>query len=51
MAQGTLKDWIRLYETFGMEGLRTGYSITHYPKETKEAAVQDYLIHKCRAAN
>ena len=46
MAQGALKDWIRLYETFGMEGLRTGYSITHYPKETKEAAVQDYLIHK-----
>ena len=29
-----------------MEGLRTGYSITHYPKETKEAAVQDYLMHK-----
>ena len=46
MAQGALKDWIRLYETFGMEGLRTGCSITHYPKETKEAAVQDYLIHK-----
>jgi transposase-like protein len=46
MAQGALKDWIRLYETFGMEGLRTGCSITHYPKETKEAAVQDYLMHK-----
>ena len=46
MAQSALKDWIRLYETFGIEGLRTGSSTTHYSKETKEAAVQDYLTHK-----
>ena len=46
MAQSALKDWIRLYETFDIEGLRTGSSTTHYSKETKEAAVQDYLTHK-----
>ena len=46
MAQSALKDWIRLYETFGMEGLRTGSTTTYYSKKTKEAAVQDYLTHK-----
>ena len=46
MAQQALKDWIRLYETFGTEGLRTSSTITHYSKETKEAAVKDYLTHK-----
>ena len=46
MAEQALKDWIRLYETFGTEGLRTGSAIKHYSKETKEAAVQDYLTHK-----
>ena len=46
MAQQALKDWIRLYETFGPEGLRTGSAATHYSRETKEAAVQDYLTHK-----
>ena len=46
MAQSALKDWIRLYETFGMEGLRTGSTTTYYSKETKKAAVQDYLTHK-----
>ena len=46
IAQQSLKDWIRLYETFGMEGLKTGSSATHYSRETKLAAVQDYLAHK-----
>ena len=43
MAEQALKDWIRLYETFGLQGLQTGNSISYYPKEVKEAAVQDYL--------
>lgn len=47
IAQQSLKDWIRLYETFGMTGLRTGSTASHYPKEVKEAAVQDYLMHSC----
>ena len=47
IAQQSLKDWIRLYETFGMAGLRTGSTASHYPKEVKEAAVQDYLMHSC----
>ena len=46
MAQQALKDWIRLYETFGIEGLRTGSTTTHYDEQTKEAAVQDYLVYK-----
>ena len=46
IAQQSLKDWIRLYETFGMEGLKTGSSATRYSKEMKQAAVQDYLAHK-----
>jgi transposase-like protein len=32
IAQQSLKDWIRLYETFGMEGLKTGSSATYYSK-------------------
>lgn len=46
MAQQALKDWIRLYETFGMEGLRTGSFASHYSKEQKEGAIQDYLSHR-----
>ena len=46
MAQQALKDWIRIYETFGMEGLRTGSFASHYSKEQKEEAVQDYLSHR-----
>ena len=45
MAQQALKDWIRLYETFGMEGLKTGSKASCYSKEVKEAAIQDYLMH------
>ena len=43
MAEQALKDWIRLYETFGLQGLQTGNSTSYYPKEVKEVAVQDYL--------
>ena len=46
IAQQSLKDWIRLYETFGMEGLKTGSTATDYSRETKQAAVQDYLDHR-----
>ncbi len=44
--QGSLKDWNRLYETFGWSGLKTGSKTTRYSKETKEAAVRDYLSHE-----
>lgn len=43
--QGTLKSWKRLYETFGWEGLKTSSHGSHYSKETKQAAVRDYLYH------
>ena len=46
IAQQSLKGWIRLYETFGMEGLKTVSSATNYSRETKQAAVQEYLAHK-----
>ena len=46
ISQQSLKDWIRLYETFGMEGLKTVSSATNYSRETKHAAVQEYLAHK-----
>ena len=44
--QGSLKDWKQLYETFGWSGLKTGSKTTRYSKETKEAAVRDYLSHE-----
>ena len=46
MAEQALKDWIRLYETFGAEGLQTGRTATHYSKEEKQGAVQAYLAHE-----
>lgn len=42
---GSLKDWKRLYETFGWNGLKTGSKTSHYSKEVKESAVRDYLSH------
>ena len=44
--QGSLKDWKRLYDTFGWSGLKTGSKTTRYSRETKEAAVKDYLSHE-----
>jgi transposase-like protein len=46
IAQQSLKDWIRLYETFGFEGLRTGSTASFYSRVTKEAAIHDHLTHK-----
>ena len=43
--QGSLKDWKRLYETFGWSGLKTESKTSHYSKEVKESAVRDYLSH------
>lgn len=43
--QGSLKDWKRLYETFGWSGLKTESKTSYYSKEVKESAVRDYLSH------
>ena len=43
--QGSLKDWKRLYETFGLSGLKTESKTSRYSKEVKESAVRDYLSH------
>ena len=43
MSQSALKDWIRLYNTFGWAGLVTDSKTRHYSSETKQAAVGDYL--------
>ncbi|MBE5967298.1 MAG: helix-turn-helix domain-containing protein [Lachnospiraceae bacterium] len=43
MSQSALKDWIRLYNTLGHEGLRTGSKASHYWVETKLAAINVYL--------
>lgn len=43
--QGSLKNWKRLYETFGWSGLNTGAKTSYYSKEIKESAVADYLSH------
>jgi transposase-like protein len=46
MSQSALKDWIRLYNTLGFEGLKTGSKASHYSAETKHAAINDYLSRK-----
>jgi len=46
MAEQALRNWIRLYETFGAEGLKTGSTASHYSKEQKKGAVKDYLSHR-----
>lgn len=46
MAQQTLKDWIRLYRTFGYEGLKSDSRGTKYSSEIKQKAVEDYLAHE-----
>ncbi|MEG3005796.1 MAG: helix-turn-helix domain-containing protein [Anaerorhabdus sp.] len=40
---GCLRNWIRLYNIFGEQGLKTGNKSSHYSSETKFNAVQDYL--------
>jgi len=43
MSQGALKGWIRLYNAFGFEGLRTSSQASRYSSVLKQAAVNDYL--------
>lgn len=49
MSQGTLKGWIRLYNAFGFEGLRTSNQASRYSSVLKQAAVNDYLSRKYTA--
>lgn len=46
MSQESLKNWIRLYNTFGFAGLQTGSKGTHYSSDLKKSAVFDYLSKK-----
>ncbi len=46
MSQTALRDWIRLYNTLGFDGLKTGSKANHYAAETKHAAINDYLSGK-----
>ena len=38
----TLRDWVRIYQTFGKEGFEQGLN-RHYPEKLKIQAVQEYL--------
>lgn len=49
MSQGALKGWIRLYNAFGFEGLRTSSQSNRYSSVLKQAAVNDYLNGKYTA--
>lgn len=42
----TLQDWIRKYETFGVEGLLRRKGNQSYPAELKRSAVEEYLSGK-----
>ncbi|WP_446899630.1 transposase [Clostridium sp. LBM24168] len=46
VSQQGLKDWIRLYNTFGVEGLKSSNSCTRYSAEVKQQAVDDYFSHR-----
>lgn len=43
ISQQSLKNWIRLYNTFGTYGLATGNTCTHYSAELKRMALDDYF--------
>lgn len=49
MSQGALKGWIRLYNAFGFEGLRTSSQASRYSSILKLEAVNDYLNGKYTA--
>lgn len=49
MSQGALKGWIRLYNAFGFEGLRTSSQASRYSSVLKHTAVNDYLNGKYTA--
>ena len=41
--KATIRNWLRLYQTFGMEGLSRQIQTTRYSPELKHTAVQAYL--------
>lgn len=43
VSQSGLKEWLRLYKTFGLIGLKTGNTCTCYTSVTKQNAVDDYI--------
>ena len=43
VSKAIIRDWIRLYESFGTEGLEYSARQKCYSKELKTAAVSDYL--------
>ena len=43
IAKTTIKKWIYLFETYGVEGLEASTGWKRYSKEVKTAAVLDYL--------
>jgi transposase len=43
ISKGTMKKWIYLFETYGMDALHDSSGWKRYSKEVKTAAVLDYL--------
>ena len=43
----TIRNWIRKYQTEGVEGLKESHSWKKYTLELKEKAVTDYLTGRC----
>ena len=43
----TIRNWIRKYQTEGVEGLKERHSWKKYTSELKEKAVTDYLTGRC----
>lgn len=43
VSDSTIKQWVQRYKQFGIDGLETSRTWTHYAKELKEQAVRDYL--------
>lgn len=43
----TIRNWIRKYQTDGVEGLKERHSWKKYSSELKEKAVTDYLTGRC----
>ena len=43
----TIRNWIRKYQTDGVEGIKERHSWKKYSSELKEKAVTDYLTGRC----
>lgn len=43
LSVSTIKDWLRLYDSFGISGLVPG-TIIKYPNELKIKAIEDVLV-------